>query len=138
MNVPLQACKVTYGCAPISINGTAATTLGIDRIGYHYGLFVFGAGVIGAADFDALALTEADADSGYATISGSTHTAPTQTDDGLIWTWCVDLRKRKRFINVNIDPGAVATLVTFIGILGRAEIMPTSVTDLGVKARLVI
>ena len=134
----MQGVKWKYLLAPISLNGTAATSLSLDCAGFKYATIIAGSGLIGAADMDQLDLTESDDDSSYATISGSAHTDPVQTDDGILWIWNIDCRKRKRYIQVNCDPGAVATLFFVLGCLSVAAEMPDNATEQGVKAQVIL
>lgn len=132
-----QGCKFKLLLAPISINGTAATSLSLDCQGFKYATILFMSGLIGAANFDAaLSLTESDDDSSYAAISGSGNGTPGDSSDALIWAWHLDCRKRKRYMQLVADPGAVACLVACVGILSMAEEMPNSVTEAGVTAAL--
>lgn len=134
----MQGTKAFMLLAPISINATAATSLSLDCQGFKYASIFFMSGLIGAADFDSLSLTESNDDSSYAAITGSGHTAPVQTNDGIIWAWQIDLRKRKRYIQLVADPGAVACLVACMAILSVAEEMPNSATEQGVLATIIL
>lgn len=116
---------------PISLNGTAGTTQYVDTAGYRSACVLFMAGAIGAADFDALTVLESDTTSGGAVWTGSSFTAPTQTSDNGIWRAVIDLRGRKRYLSMNIDPGAVASLSCAIVLLGDPEEAPNSATERG-------
>jgi hypothetical protein len=133
-----QALKFVSILAPISLNGTAATSLSLDCQGYKYATIVFHSGLIGAATYDELSLTESNDDSSYAAITGSAHADPLDGDDGKIWAWHLDLRKRKRYIQAVIDPGAVACLASCLGILSVAEQMPDSATEAGLGFAAII
>lgn len=127
-----QGLKCTMILAPISINGTAATSLSLDCQGFKYATILFLTGLTGAATYDELSLTESNDDSSYAAITGSAHVDPTDaTGDGKIWAWHLDLRKRKRYIQAVIDPGAVACLVACVGLLSVAEEMPNTFAEAG-------
>lgn len=134
----MQGTKSVVILAPISINGTAATSLSLDCQGYKYASIYFISGVIGAATFDELSLTESNDDSSYAAITGSAHVDPLTTDEGMVWSWHLDCRKRKRYIQAVIDPGAVACLVACLGILSVAEQMPDSTTEAGLTYATII
>lgn len=124
--------------APISINGTAATTLSIDTRGYDHLDVVVQFGLIGAAPFDAFALQSSNTDGSYAAVTGLTASGstganrlPQDGDDGLMAHFGVNLLGQKRFFSLVADPGAVACLVSAVAILSRAEDTPNSMADRG-------
>lgn len=137
---PLYGAKFFLTILPKSETDTQFTSLAIDTAGYGWATIVFSAGAIGAADFGAaLTLEECETSGGsYASVSGSSMTAPTQTSDGGTWVWHVDLRKRMRYLKVVADPGNAATLASAVAILNRANIGPTSATEAGVTAQVVV
>ena len=138
MAVDLQNAKFVLSLAPISVNGTAATTTEIDTLGYDYLTLVVQTGSLGAT-MDELSITESDtAGSGHAAVTGGTWTDPVgTTDNNKIYAAFIDLRKRKRYIKLVADPGASASLVSSVGILTRAEVSPTSATERGLGEQLI-
>lgn len=138
MAIDLQNAKFVLSLAPISVNGTAATTTEIDTLGYDYLTLVVQTGSLGAT-MDELSITESDtAGSGHAAVTGGTWTDPVgTTDNNKIYAAFIDLRKRKRYIKLVADPGASASLVSSVGILTRAEVSPTSATERGLGEQLI-
>lgn len=136
-----QDSKVVVLLAPIGIDDAAATSLACDCLGFHYATVLFMTGLTDDADYDALSLEECDTSGGtYAAITGSAHTDPITTQDGLVWRWDLDLRKRKRFLKVVADPGdgTADSLAACLAILSVPDIEPQSAADLGVVARLIL
>lgn len=135
----IQGAKWVTALAPISINGTAATTTAVDCSGYETATFIFQFGTI-AADTESLKLTTSDASgSGYSDISGTTLTNfVATTDNGKQSAISVDVRKQKRYIKPVVDPGAGATLVAVLCCLTRGDVSPVDATTYGLKQTLVI
>lgn len=136
--ITTQGMKYQQVLAPISINGTAATTLSIDTRGYKHLDVIVQFGVIGAAAFDAFALQSSNTDGSYAAVTGLTASGSTGTnrlpqggDDGLMAHFGVNLQGHKRFFSLVADPGAVDCLVSAVAILSRGEETPNSITDRG-------
>lgn len=132
----IQGAKFVKSIVPQSVTDTDTNGTGIDCRGFRSACFVFHAGAIGAADFEDLHLEESSDDSSYAAITGTAPTVPSQTDDNKFWVVYVDLRKRKRYIRWNADPGNAASLLCGFGILGDALEMPNSDTERGVDESL--
>lgn len=123
--------------AAISDNATLSTTE-IDTAGYNYITIVVG---IGATDIamTALKVTESDtAGSGHADITGadftvSPATVPSATDDNKFFVVNIDLRNgRKRYIDVTATTGngTAGTYICIWAELTRAQIAPTSASEL--------
>ena len=134
-----QKLKLHGSVFPQSINGTDTTGTGVNTSGYTSAMCVFISGAIGAADFDKLQILHADADTGYAALSGATFAGslPGDSADNKIYVIYLDLRKCKKWITWNIDPGAAASLVCGIIILGGADESPDSVTERGIVAQVI-
>lgn len=129
----LQKTAVHAMMEPLSINGTAATVTELDTRGIKFVRIVLQFGAIGAADFDAVAVQESSTSgSGYADITGGT-VAVTATDDNKLVIFDIDMTNdRKRYLYLNLDPGAVACLVSAVAICELIETgTPTSTTDVG-------
>ena len=134
----IQGAKFAKSIVPQSVTDTDTNGTGVDCRGFRSACFVFHAGAIGAADFADLHLEESSDDSSYSTVTASDFTGyyPTQTDDNKFWLVFVDLRKYKRYLRWNADPGNAATLMTGLAILGDALEMPNSDTERGVAKSL--
>lgn len=133
--------------APVSLNG-AGTTIVIDTLGFDYCEIAVLHGLVGAADFTVLKVQEADAitDANTLTsgaditglivgtstdIAGAATTFPGDASDGLIKPlFEIDLRARKRYIDVAVTTGA-ASLIAIVARLSRAEQMPTTAAQKG-------
>jgi hypothetical protein len=66
-------------------------------------------------------------------IDGSTSALPTATNDNGIFVFNIDLRSRKRYIDVTATcgDGAAGTYITILGILSRPDATPTSSAGYG-------
>lgn len=121
------------------IDNAAATTAEIDTLGFDYAtIYVY----FGAMDIAAttMKVTESDtAGSGHAdvtglifgtsnTIAGSASTLPSATDDNKFFAFEIDLRGRKRYLDLSLTlgDGAAGTYVAAFVILERAANMPTT------------
>lgn len=131
----LQQSKLVTVVQPTAIvDNTSWTTAEVDTRGFNYATFIF---QLGASDIAmaALSLTESDVTaSGHATIAGADFASatdidgnatalPSATDDGKILVVQLDLRKRKRFIDVvaTAGNGAAGTYLSALCILDGAE-----------------
>jgi hypothetical protein len=129
--------------AVISDNATL-TTAEIDTLGWDHMTIVLYEGATDIA-MTALAVTESDtAGSGHANITGlvwgtstnidgTTSALPSATDDNLFQIAQIDLRGRKRYIDVTATTGdgAAGSYVTILGILTKAEVSPISMSEMG-------
>jgi hypothetical protein len=143
-----QAAKWFQALAPVSLNG-AGTTIVIDTLGFDFLEVAVLHGAVGAADYTVLKASESDATSDANTLSsgsditglivgtstniaGSASTFPGDTADGTIDLFEIDLRNRKRYIDISATSGA-ASLVAIVARLSRAEQEPTTATTKGAR-----
>lgn len=126
------------------VDDASFTTAAIDTAGYHYATVIFS---IGATDIAmaALKLQESDASgSGYTDIAGSDLSSatdidgnatalPSATDDNNLVVWQVDLRGRKRYLDLvaTAGNGSTGTFGSAICILSRGDVAPESVLAAG-------
>jgi hypothetical protein len=117
------------------IDNAAAVTATIDTLGFDYlEVFVyFGAMDIAASamkiqEGDAANMSDAADVTGlvYGTstdVAGSTSALPSATDDNKCFKFEIDLRSRKRYLDLSLTlgDGAAGTYVTAFGLLSRAE-----------------
>lgn len=138
--IDLQNVKFVNALSPQSINGTDTDGNAIDMLGYSYLCLVYQTGAVGAADFDALQVKESTASGGtYTAITGTAMTAPVQTQDDLIWAWYIPWNgTRKRYAKINANPGAAATLMSALAILGRADQSPSTATERGLAQQIIL
>jgi hypothetical protein len=131
----MQNFKCALSIVPQSINDTDTNGTAMDTLGFSRAMFIFHAGAIGAADFDAsgLNLTECDTSGGsYVAITASAFTVPTQTSDNGFWVACVQLGGiRKRYFKWHANPGAAATLLTGFVVLFGGDQSPNTDTERG-------
>lgn len=140
-----QDVKYVMVTAPAAIiDNASATTTEIDTKGYNECTIVC---IIGATDvaMSALAVTESDTSgSGHANVTGlvwgtstnidgSTSALPVAGDDNTFQVAQIDLKGRKRYLDVTatIGNGTAGTFFTCIAILSRAEESPNTATDAG-------
>lgn len=147
-----QRCKYFAVTPPAAIiDNAAATTAEIDTLGYDYcKVMVF----FGAMDIavTTMKLQESDTSgSGFADITGlvfgtSTNTAgstsslPSASDDNKFFAFYVDLRGRKRYLDLSLTlgDGAAGTYVSVWAELSRAESFPATATNRGISQELLV
>jgi hypothetical protein len=145
-----QSTKVVNLTPPAAIiDNSAVTVAELDTLGFDYcEIYV----ALGATDIamTVLKVTESDtAGSGHADVTGlvfgtSTNTAgstsalPTATDDNDVFKFEIDLRGRKRYLDMGatVGDGTNGTYICIIAILSRAEAMPKTATLQGCNQTL--
>lgn len=130
---------------PAAISDNATLTTGeIDTAGWDFLDIIVYEGATDIA-MTALSVTESDTSgSGHANITGlvwgtstnidgSTSALPSATDDNLFQLAQIDLRGRKRYIDVTATTGdgAAGTFITILGILRRAKVAPSTMAGMG-------
>ena len=141
MAVELQATKWLSVTPPAAIVDNAAyTTTEIDTNGFDYCVVVV---YIGATDIAMAACKVQESDtsgSGFADVSGldtdgdtniagGTATLPTATDDNKFILFEIDLRGRKRYLDLSITAGngTAGTFATAFAVLCRGNTSPGNV-----------
>lgn len=141
----LQNLKFVSVTPPAAIiDNASATTAEIDTKGWDYAIYVV---YLGATDIamSALAVTESDTSgSGHANITGliwgtsdnidgSTSALPSATDDNAFQIAQIDLRGRKRYLDLTatIGNGTAGTFFTALCILGKGELQPNTSAEMG-------
>lgn len=146
----LQQTKWLNLCPPAAIvdNSSLAVTE-IDTVGWDYlQVVVF----LGATDIamSALAVTESDTTgTGHANVTGliygtstdidgSTSSLPAATSDNGIFMFEIDLRGRKRYLDLTatIGDGTAGGYATVVGVLSRGENPPVTKTGRGLTGCL--
>lgn len=136
--------------AAISDNATL-TTAEIDTAGYDFMVINVHYGAMDIA-MAALAVTESDSSgSGHANITGavfgtsnndtgSASTLPSATDDNKFFSIMLDLKARKRYIDVTATTGdgAAGTYITIWAELWRAKDAPRTALEAGYAQRLIV
>ena len=142
--------KMQIVTAPATlVNDAAVTTTAIDTKGYDYAQIYV---ILGANDatFSTLAVQESDASgSGYANITGAvfgtstnsagdTSAVPDGDDDNTIFCVDIDLRGRKRYLDVSatVGAGSSGAYVTILAVLSRAEETPNTASERGASQLL--
>lgn len=144
---PFLGSKYGILISPTAIVDNASwTTNEIDTAGYDYLKihFILGANDIAIA---ALAVTESDTSaSGHANVTGLVASGttgdgrlPTATDDDNIFSFFVDLRGRKRYIDVTATngDGTVGGYAAGMYELCRAKETPTTSSEQGLGGRFI-
>lgn len=133
------------------VDDASLTTTAIDTLGFAFArIFVY----LGATDIamSALAIQESDAaDSGFANVTGlvfgtstnsagSTSSLPSATDDDKFFVFDVDLRGRKRYLDLvaTCGDGSTGTYVCAWAELYRAEKVPATAAEAGISQLLAV
>ena len=117
-------------------------TLTLDTIGYEYASIdvIAGPAASTSSVFQTLTLTESDASTGtYSTVTGfsgdlkpTAYAGQTVTDAMTVSRLDVDLRGKKRYLQVKASPNT-DTVIVVSARLGRGEVGPVDATGKGVK-----
>lgn len=137
----LQRCKIAKVLAPISVAGGGnATCTEVDTKGFRAGAFYIMTGLTGANGVTVLKWQQSDTSgSGGVDITGASHTALVDADDGIQLVTFMDFRGMKRYITAIITTGSTnACLLAAYAILYRAEDAPDSATERGVQEQLFV
>ena len=141
----LQATKLAIVISPAALKDNAAwTTNEIDTLGWDYLQIVF---IMGATDIAVALLKVTDSDtsgSGFTDVTGlimgtstntdgSTSALLSASDDNKIQLFEIDLRGRKRYIDLSATAGdgTAGTYAAAIAILSRAKDAPVTATERG-------
>jgi hypothetical protein len=148
--IPIQNTKFAHiAAAEALVDNAALATTVVDCLGYNYARIYFRLGTTDIA-LTALEVQESDASgSGFAavtglvygtstTIAGTTSALPTATSDAGVYVFDIDLRKRKRYLDLSVTfgDGTAGGWAYAFAILDRADISPTTAADAGVTAIL--
>lgn len=150
MTVHAQNAKWVSVTPPAAIVDNASyTTAEIDTIGWEYAEIAV---YLGATDIamTALAVTESDTSgSGHANVTGlvygtatdidgNTSSLPSATDDNKFFIFQIDLRGRKRYLDVTATAGngTSGTFATILCRLSRGKEAPSSVAEAGAAGLL--
>lgn len=131
------------------IDNAAVTVTEIDTKGFDYAVILVNLGATDIA-MTALAVTESDTSgSGHANVTGlvygtstdiegSTSSLPSATDDNGVFAFEIDLRGRKRYLDLSatVGDGTAGTFITIQAILCRAAEFPTTLTEKGLTGCL--
>lgn len=148
---PLQDSKFVSVTPPAAIVDNAAyTTAEIDTLGWDWATFIV---YLGATDIamTLFAVTESDTSgSGHANITntvmgtaandtGSTSTLPSATDDNKFFAVSIDLRGRKRYLDLTITAGdgTTGTFAAAFCILSRGKDAPRTAAEAGLSQRMI-
>lgn len=128
------------------VDDASWTTTEIDTLGYDYLTLYF---QIGATDIAMAALTVTESDtagSGHAAISDFTASGttgdgrlPTATDDNKVFAYYIDLRARKRYIDVTATAGngTSGTYLAIMAVLSRAKEGKLTSAEQGLGGRII-
>lgn len=142
--------RIEQAISPVSINAAAATSNVTDTLGYRYLVYEVAFGSIGASA-TVLKVQESDAKTSGTALNGGVDVTGAvvgtstnddgaasalpvaTTDNNKTWRFEIDLKGRKRYLQVQVTAGAGATLVCALARLGRAEEVPTKAAKKGAK-----
>lgn len=142
---PMQHTKYVTVIDPAAIVDDASwSTNEVDTQGYDYATIIFHYGTSDVA-LAALSITESDtSSSGHSNVTGlvvgtsdnidgDTSSLPGATDDDDMVVFEIDLRARKRYLDMTATAGdgTSGTYASAICILSRANDVPVSVSDRG-------
>ena len=140
----MQQTKVVSIVRPAAIvNNTSHTTASVDTNGWDYATIIVDLGATDIA-LTALKVQESDDDSSYAdvtglvfgtsnTIAGSASTLPSATDDNKFFVFDVDLRGRKRYLDLvsTVGNGSTGAYLSAICILSKGKDGPVTAAERG-------
>lgn len=139
-----QASKIVAITPPgVILDNTSATTAVVDTLGFAYAVITV---FLGATDIamTALKLQQSDASgSGFADLSGAVggtdFTLPAATDDNKFVKFFVDLRGKKRYLDLvaTIGDGSAGTYFTAWAELYEGKITPSDATARGLVAQVI-
>jgi hypothetical protein len=143
--IQAQAEKAVAISPPQLVNNAAVVTTTVDTLGFNYAKITL---FLGATDIALTALKVQESDdsgmSGAADIAGtvvgtdnntggSASVLPSSTDDNHFFSFYLDLRDRKRFLDLNatVGNGSTGAYLAAWAELSRAEIIPTTAAGRG-------
>jgi len=143
--IDMQNVKLLPVIQPVAIVDNASwTTVEIDTNGFDYCTVIF---QMGANDIAVTALKVQESDTtgtGFADVTGlvfgtsantdgSTSTLPSATDDNKLFAFQIDLKGRKRFLDVvaTNGNGTVGGFAAAVAVLSRGKELPSSAADQG-------
>ena len=138
----LQAVKLFNVTPPAAaVTAGSFTTAVIDTAGFDYCTVVCHFGAIGAAGVTALKLEESnESNANFGDLTGANFATgkgpqgenlalPADADDNKIFKFEVDMRGKKRYLNLIATAGANAVFMSAHAVLSRADIAPVKGTD---------
>lgn len=139
-----QTKKVNLTPPAAIVDNSSLTVAELDTLGWDYCEILV---IMGATDIamTALKVTESDsAGSGHADVTGlvfgtstnvdgDTSALPIATDDNDIFSFQIDLRKRKRYLDMTatVGDGTSGAFVAIIAILSRGRETPSTAAEAG-------
>lgn len=131
-----QSCKKVQLIKPQSVGSQTTVSATVSVVGYDYAEIDVWMDT-GSSNVTTLQISEADV-STYATateLAMTTVAANTSTPD--IYTWFLDLRKRKKNIKIEVMSSAAARLISASARLSRAEQPPITATNRGLVGQVI-
>jgi hypothetical protein len=141
----LQNCKFVNVTPPAAIVDNAAfPTASIDTKGFRAATIIVQLGALDIA-VAAMKLRESDDDSTYTDVTGadfsvSPLTLPSATADNSLYGIFVDLRGRKRYLDLSLTggDGTTGSFASVLAILDRAEETPDTATERGLAQQAIV
>jgi hypothetical protein len=135
-----MTCKTVLVNTDFTVDDGAFTTAEIDTLGYDYAVIDILTGNV-PADVATCKITESDTPgSGHADISGATATIPATGGGGKVYGFALDLRSRKRYLDVVLTAGnglGTPTEAAIVCKLYRGHETPVTDAELGYNGSLV-
>lgn len=133
-------CKTLLLNSDFTVDNGAFTVTEVDTLGYRYAIIDVCFGNV-PANVAACQVTESDtAGSGHANISGASATVTAAAGDGKVYGFALDLRSRKRYLDLTLTAGDGSGTVTEAAVickLYRGDQAPVGATELGYTGGLV-
>jgi hypothetical protein len=142
----LQNCKFVNVTPPAAIiDNAAAVTAAVDTKGWRKAVLLISLGALDIA-VAVMKLQHSDASgSGYTDISGadfsvSPLTLPAGTDDNKLYAVFVDMRGKKRYLDLSLTlgDGAAGSFVSVLAILYDGETFPSTATLRGLGQQAIV
>lgn len=141
----LQNLKFVNVTPPAAIVDNAAfPTAAVDTKGWKKAMFIVQLGALDIA-VAAMKLRESDDDSSYSDVSGADFsvaplTLPSATADNNLYGIFVDLRGRKRYLDLSLagGDGTAGSYASVLAILSDGEASPNTVTKRGLAQQAIV
>lgn len=147
MIAPLNAKTVLLTPPAAIIDNAAVTIAELDRREFDYAEIMV---IIGATDIALTVMKVQESDttgSGFTDITGAVASGttgdgrlPTATDDDKVFTFLIDMKGRKRFLQaaVTVGDGTAGAFVTVLAKLWRAKEAPSTSTERGLGGQFIV
>lgn len=134
-----QNAKVVNLITPQSVATNATATATVNCVGFRYAEVTLHLATQTAANVDTtMTLTESDGTTYVTSTDLTMTTVAPDTSNAQIYSWFLDLRKRKKNLKITYTAVGAARVAAAAIRLSRAEQPPTTATGRGVTAQVVV